>query len=94
MRWDKTIALPNEATLAGMLLTDDGHPVLAIMLWTQQSDPHGGAEFADATALMRTAAGFFHIMKMELVHRERYVTWRRAQFSIFKYIETSPITIG
>lgn len=31
---------------------------------------------------------FFHTLKAELVHRERYVTRRRAQTSIFEYIET------
>lgn len=31
---------------------------------------------------------FFHTLKVELVHRERYVTRRRAQSSIFEYIET------
>lgn len=31
---------------------------------------------------------FFHTLKVELVHRERYVTRRRAQVSIFEYIET------
>lgn len=31
---------------------------------------------------------FFHTLKVELVHRERYVTRRRAQSSIFAYIET------
>ena len=31
---------------------------------------------------------FFHTLKVELVHRERYVTRRRAQASIFEYIET------
>ena len=30
---------------------------------------------------------FFHTLKVELVHRERYVTRRRAQASIFEYIE-------
>ena len=31
---------------------------------------------------------FFHSLKVELVHRERYGTRRRAQSSIFEYIET------
>lgn len=31
---------------------------------------------------------FFHTLKVELVHRERYVTRRKAQSSIFEYIET------
>jgi len=31
---------------------------------------------------------FFHTLKVELVHPERYVTRRRAQSSIFAYIET------
>ena len=31
---------------------------------------------------------FFHTLKVELVHRERYVTRRMAQSSIFAYIET------
>ncbi len=31
---------------------------------------------------------FFHTLKVELVHRERYATRRKAQFSIFEYIET------
>ncbi len=31
---------------------------------------------------------FFHTLKVELVHRERYVTRRMAQSSIFEYIET------
>lgn len=31
---------------------------------------------------------FFHTLKVELVHREHYVTRRRAQSSIFEYIET------
>ena len=31
---------------------------------------------------------FFHTLKVELVHRERYPTRRRAQSSIFAYIET------
>ncbi len=31
---------------------------------------------------------FFHTLKVELVHRERYATRRRAQSSIFAYIET------
>ncbi len=31
---------------------------------------------------------FFHTLKVELVHRERYGTRRRAQTSIFEYIET------
>jgi putative transposase len=31
---------------------------------------------------------FFHTLKVELVHRERYVTRRRAQSNIFEYIET------
>ncbi len=31
---------------------------------------------------------FFHTLKVELVHREGYVTRRRAQASIFEYIET------
>lgn len=31
---------------------------------------------------------FFHTLKVELVHRERYVTRREAQCSIFEYIET------
>ena len=31
---------------------------------------------------------FFHTLKVELVHRERYVTRREAQSSIFEYIET------
>ena len=31
---------------------------------------------------------FFHTLKVELVHRERYATRRRAQSSIFEYIET------
>ena len=31
---------------------------------------------------------FFHTLKVELIHRERYVTRRRAQSSIFEYIET------
>lgn len=31
---------------------------------------------------------FFHTLKVELVHRERYMTRRRAQSSIFEYIET------
>ncbi len=31
---------------------------------------------------------FFHTLKVELVHRERYGTRRRAQSSIFEYIET------
>ena len=31
---------------------------------------------------------FFHTLKVELVHRGRYVTRRRAQSSIFEYIET------
>ena len=31
---------------------------------------------------------FFHTLKVELVHRERYVTRRRAQSRIFEYIET------
>ena len=30
---------------------------------------------------------FFHTLKVELVHRERYTTWDRARFSIFEYIE-------
>ena len=31
---------------------------------------------------------FFHTLKVELVHRERYTTRRTAQSSIFAYIET------
>lgn len=31
---------------------------------------------------------FFHTLKVELVHRERYSTRRQAQSSIFEYIET------
>ncbi len=31
---------------------------------------------------------FFHTLKVELVHRERYMTRRMAQSSIFEYIET------
>lgn len=31
---------------------------------------------------------FFHTLKVELVHRERYGTRRKAQSSIFEYIET------
>jgi transposase InsO family protein len=31
---------------------------------------------------------FFHTLKVELVHRERYVTRRRARVRIFEYIET------
>ena len=31
---------------------------------------------------------FFHTLKVELVHRDRYETRRRAQSSIFEYIET------
>jgi len=31
---------------------------------------------------------FFHTLKVELIHREQYVTRRRAQASIFEYIET------
>lgn len=31
---------------------------------------------------------FFHTLKVELVHRERYLTRRMAQASIFEYIET------
>ncbi len=31
---------------------------------------------------------FFHTLKVELVHRERYVTRRKAKTSIFEYIET------
>ena len=31
---------------------------------------------------------FFHTLKVELVHRDRYVTRRKAQSSIFEYIET------
>ena len=31
---------------------------------------------------------FFHTLKVELVHRERYLTRRMAQSSIFEYIET------
>ena len=31
---------------------------------------------------------FFHTLKVELVHRERYVTRRAAKSSIFEYIET------
>ena len=34
------------------------------------------------------AESFFHTLKVELVHRERYVTRRMAQSSIFEYIET------
>jgi putative transposase len=30
---------------------------------------------------------FFHTLKVELIHRERYVTRRRAKTSIFEYIE-------
>jgi len=31
---------------------------------------------------------FFHTLKVELVHRERYATWRTAKSKIFEYIET------
>ncbi|NKB80728.1 MAG: IS3 family transposase [Nitrospirales bacterium] len=31
---------------------------------------------------------FFHTLKVELIHRERYVTRHKAQSSIFEYIET------
>jgi len=31
---------------------------------------------------------FFHTLKVELVHRERYLTGRMAQSSIFNYIRT------
>jgi transposase InsO family protein len=31
---------------------------------------------------------FFHTLKVELVHQERYVTRRLGQSSIFEYIET------
>ena len=31
---------------------------------------------------------FFHTLKVELVHRERYITRRMAKSSIFEYIET------
>jgi transposase InsO family protein len=31
---------------------------------------------------------FFHTLKVELVHRERYVTRRIAKYRIFEYIET------
>jgi transposase InsO family protein len=31
---------------------------------------------------------FFHTLKVELVHRERYVTRRMARYRIFEYIET------
>jgi putative transposase len=31
---------------------------------------------------------FFHTLKVELVHRERYRTRRKATSSIFEYIET------
>lgn len=31
---------------------------------------------------------FFHTLKVELVHRERYITRREAQSCIFQYIET------